>query len=131
MDTFNLTIKDEVGALVFDIGHYSIRAGFAGEDSLKAEIPSMVGYLDEVPDSNQMEIDSQPPQPLPSAQRKYFIDTTSIHVPRKGVEMTTFLKDGMSKSNSNRMVKTVMLKRKVLEIRIGRNANKLFKLSCP
>ncbi|XP_015789795.1 actin-like protein 6B [Tetranychus urticae] len=82
---------DEVGALVFDIGHYSVRAGFAGEDSLKAEIPSMVGYLDEVPD-NSMEVDSQP---APTAQRKHFIDTTSIHVPRKGVEMTTFLKDGM------------------------------------
>lgn len=53
----------------------------------------MVGYLDEVPDPAAMET-----QPPPSQQRKYFIDTTAIHVPRKGVEITTFLKDGMSTS---------------------------------
>ena len=34
---------DEVGALVFDPGHYSLRVGYAGEDSPKAEIPSHVG----------------------------------------------------------------------------------------
>jgi actin, putative (fragment) len=91
-----ITHIDEVGALVFDFGHYSVRAGFAGEDSLKAEIPTMVGFLNEVADdSTPMEIDSKPvPQTQP--QRKYFIDTTSLHVPRKGMEMITFLKDGMS-----------------------------------
>ena len=30
-----LLILDEVGAVVFDIGSYSIRAGYAGEDSPK------------------------------------------------------------------------------------------------
>ena len=34
---------DEVGALVFDPGHFSLRVGYAGEDSPKAEIPSCVG----------------------------------------------------------------------------------------
>ena len=34
---------DEVGALVFDPGHFSLRVGYAGEDSPKAEIPSYVG----------------------------------------------------------------------------------------
>ena len=34
---------DEVGALVFDPGHYSLRVGYAGEDSPKAEIPALVG----------------------------------------------------------------------------------------
>lgn len=34
---------DEVGALVFDPGHYSLRVGYAGEDSPKAEIPAYVG----------------------------------------------------------------------------------------
>ena len=32
---------DEVGALVFDPGHFSIRVGYAGEDSPKSEIPSI------------------------------------------------------------------------------------------
>ena len=39
---------DEVGALVFDPGHFSMRVGYAGEDSPKSEIPSYVGTsLDE------------------------------------------------------------------------------------
>jgi actin-related protein len=76
---------------VYDIGHYSFRAGYAGEDSPKTEIPTMVGIINELVDSNAMDIDQQSIQ-----QKKYFIDTTSIHVCRKNMEMTTFLKDGMS-----------------------------------
>ena len=39
---------DEVGALVFDPGHFSMRVGYAGEDCPKSEIPSYVGTsLDE------------------------------------------------------------------------------------
>jgi actin-related protein len=80
-----------VGALVLDIGHYSIRAGYAGEDSPKAEIPSMVGYINEANENGGMEVDGTPSPP----KRKNFIGTTSIHVPRKNMEVTTFLKDGM------------------------------------
>ena len=36
---------DEVGALVFDPGHFSLRVGYAGEDCPKAEIPSTVSVL--------------------------------------------------------------------------------------
>ena len=38
---------DEVGALVFDPGHYSLRVGYAGEDSPKTEIPTVVGVSEE------------------------------------------------------------------------------------
>lgn len=31
----NFVLADEVGALVFDIGSYSVRAGYAGEDCPK------------------------------------------------------------------------------------------------
>lgn len=49
---FNLTILDEVGALVVDLGHNSVRAGFAGEDSPKVDIPSTVGvWLEENTDA--------------------------------------------------------------------------------
>jgi len=89
-DQSDMRFLDEVGALVFDIGHYSIRAGYAGEDSPKAEIPSMVGVINEPIETGMMDVDSQ------NQQRKFFLDTTSIHVPRKGMDMTTFLKDGMS-----------------------------------
>ncbi len=81
-------IEDEVGALVFDIGHYSFRGGYAGEDSPKTDIPTMVGVI----------IDSNGHQNNLTQQKKYFIDTTSIYKPRKNMEMTTFLKDGMSQT---------------------------------
>lgn len=34
------------------------------------------------------------------AGKKYCIDTNSLRVPRKGMEVQTFLKDGMSKINN-------------------------------
>jgi actin-related protein len=36
---------DDIGALVADIGSFSSRIGFAGEDSPRAYIPSVVGVL--------------------------------------------------------------------------------------
>uniref|UniRef100_A0A224YQK8 Actin-like protein 6B n=1 Tax=Rhipicephalus zambeziensis TaxID=60191 RepID=A0A224YQK8_9ACAR len=86
---------DEVGALVFDFGHYSVRAGYAGEDSPKAEIPSTVGVIEELladgPDTETKDLGASAPAP----QKKYFIDTTSIHVARANMDTATFLKDGM------------------------------------
>ena len=38
---------DEVGALVFDPGHYSFRVGYAGEDCPKSEIPSFLGISED------------------------------------------------------------------------------------
>ena len=35
----------QVGALVFDPGHFSLRVGYAGEDCPKAEIPSTVRQI--------------------------------------------------------------------------------------
>lgn len=45
---------DEVGALVFDYGSHTIRAGFAGEDLPKADIPAMIGAVE---DEVKMETD--------------------------------------------------------------------------
>lgn len=59
---------DEVGALVFDPGFSSLRVGYAGEDSPKFDIPSCVGVTE-----NQE-----------TNEKKYFIDTVALHVPRKG-----------------------------------------------
>ncbi|XP_074659955.1 actin-like protein 6B [Tubulanus polymorphus] len=81
---------DEVGALVFDIGSSSVRIGYAGEDSPKAECPSMIGLIEEVVDKiDSMDTDQKP------AENRYFIDTVNVSVPRKGMEMTSWLKDGM------------------------------------
>lgn len=40
---------DEIGALVFDPGHHSLRVGYAQEDTPKAEIPSVVGVGPNLP----------------------------------------------------------------------------------
>ena len=61
-------MTDEVGALVFDPGHSSLRVGYAGEDSPKFDIPSWVGVLED----------------QETNEKKYYIDTVALHVPRKG-----------------------------------------------
>lgn len=43
---------DEVGALVFDPGHYSFRVGYAGEDCPKSEIPSFLGISEDTSAKN-------------------------------------------------------------------------------
>lgn len=46
-DSLNYLL-DEVSAVVLDIGTSSIRAGYAGDDSPKAIIPTSYGYTDDV-----------------------------------------------------------------------------------
>ncbi|XP_069623652.1 actin-like protein 6B isoform X2 [Ranitomeya imitator] len=80
---------DEVGALVFDIGSYSVRAGYAGEDCPKADFPTTLGVFS--PDeslSSELEKDRK-------LSRVYYIDTTCLHVPRPLAEVTSPLKNGM------------------------------------
>nr|XP_055045495.1 actin-like protein 6B isoform X1 [Misgurnus anguillicaudatus] len=80
---------DEVGALVFDIGSFSTRAGYAGEDCPKADFPTSIGvHIEEEPAEMGAEQDT-------SCGRSYYIDTTALHVPRAGVELISPLKNGM------------------------------------
>ncbi len=82
---------DEVGALVFDPGHYSLRVGYAGEDCPKSEIPSVVGISDEVEaKKDAMEVDG-----TSGGKKKYHVDTTALHFAKKGMEVASYLKDGM------------------------------------
>ncbi|CAH1785345.1 unnamed protein product [Owenia fusiformis] len=81
---------DEVGALVFDYGSFSIRSGYAGEDNPKSEVPTAVGMMD-VADAEKMETEDGPV----ASQSKYYIDTNSIRVARNDMEMTSCLKEGM------------------------------------
>ena len=88
---------DEVGALVFDPGHNSLRVGYAGEDCPKCEIPSVVGISEDtaggqaVSDPNAMEVDSG----NNIKKKKFHIDTTSLNFAKAGMEMNTYLRDGM------------------------------------
>lgn len=92
---------DEIGALVFDIGHHSLRVGYAQEDSPKAEIPAVVGIAEDgnsnaTLQTDAMDIDDKKPDSnITQNGNKYFIDTTILHVARKGMEVTSYMKDGM------------------------------------
>ncbi|XP_004533520.1 actin-like protein 6B [Ceratitis capitata] len=88
---------DEIGALVFDPGHHSLRVGYAQEDTPKAEIPSVVGVAPSAPDTNmdiETKTDSNITQNNADA-RKYYVDTTYVNVPRTQMEIQTYMKDGM------------------------------------
>ncbi|XP_072163100.1 actin-like protein 6B [Diadema setosum] len=87
---------DEVGALVYDIGSFSVRGGYAGEDSPKAEFPTTVGMV-ECKDEESMDVDGQS-QPVirdGTAKKRYVIDTPYLTFVREGMELGTPLKDGM------------------------------------
>ncbi|XP_013928439.1 PREDICTED: actin-like protein 6B, partial [Thamnophis sirtalis] len=81
---------DEVGALVFDIGSFSVRAGYAGEDCPKADFPTTVGLLSH--DESAMELDGDKET---KSGKAYYIDTNSLHVPRENTEIASPLKNGM------------------------------------
>uniref|UniRef100_A0A8C9WSS5 Actin-like 6A n=1 Tax=Sander lucioperca TaxID=283035 RepID=A0A8C9WSS5_SANLU len=85
---------DEVGALVFDIGSYTVRAGYAGEDCPKADFPTVIGVtLDREDGSTPMETDGD--KPSKQSGTTYFIDTNQLRVPRESMEVMSPLKNGM------------------------------------
>ncbi|KAL1491395.1 hypothetical protein ABEB36_011998 [Hypothenemus hampei] len=87
---------DEIGALVFDPGHYSLRVGYAQEDTPKAEIPAVVGVAPD--DSIKLEAEVKPDDSNVSSrpsQYKFYIDTTYLHVPRPNMELHNYMKEGM------------------------------------
>nr|XP_021506383.1 actin-like protein 6B [Meriones unguiculatus] len=81
---------DEVGALVFDIGSFSVRAGYAGEDCPKADFPTTVGLL-AAEDGAGPELDAEKEK----KGKTFHIDTNALHVPRDGAEVMSPLKNGM------------------------------------
>uniref|UniRef100_A0A3B3U5Z6 Actin-like 6A n=1 Tax=Poecilia latipinna TaxID=48699 RepID=A0A3B3U5Z6_9TELE len=86
---------DEVGALVFDIGSYSVRAGYAGEDCPKADFPTVIGVtIDRDDGSTPMETDGDKSK---QSGTTYYIDTNQLRVPRESMEVMSPLKNGMSK----------------------------------
>lgn len=90
---------DEIGAIVFDIGHHSLRVGYAQEDSPKYEIPAMVGVCEDANGNaatitEGMDLDKKADSNITS-NTKYYVDTTVLNVPRKGMEVTSYMKDGV------------------------------------
>lgn len=68
---------DEVGAVCLDMGSHSVRAGFAGEDAPKANIPTHMLSVEK------------------DGQRKYHVGTSALSFPREKAEVVNPLKDGM------------------------------------
>lgn len=98
--TDRFVFLDEVGALVFDVGHYSFRAGYAGEDTPKAEIPSMVGITE---DPSSIDIDNTNGNGIgdvkPTTGKKYTIDTVNINAPKTGSFLQSIINCVVRNSN--------------------------------
>ncbi|CAD1479846.1 unnamed protein product [Heterotrigona itama] len=77
---------DEVGAIIFDVGHQSLRVGYGGEDTPKAEIPTTLGVWEDAAES----LDGGQ-----NVRKHYNIDVTAIQVRKKDMEMVSLMKDGM------------------------------------
>jgi len=88
--------NDEVGALVIDIGSHTFRAGYAGEETPKFDFPSSIGIIEEMPASSTIQDGVGDEQSQPQlAKKRYLFDMNQIRVPRNGLYMQSFLKDGM------------------------------------
>jgi len=61
--------------------------------SLQADFPSVAGLIEDL----DCQLDADEISSQGQKEKKYFIDTVNIKIPRKGMEMTGFLRDGMSK----------------------------------
>lgn len=99
MNSGTLYGGDDIGALVFDVGSQSLRVGYAQEDTPKAEIPAVVGVLEEGNrnadiNTGSAEIESKNANNVTS-ETKYYIDTNVLCVPRKGMKVVNYMKDGM------------------------------------
>ncbi|KIY65436.1 actin-like protein Arp4p [Cylindrobasidium torrendii FP15055 ss-10] len=84
---------DEVAALVVDIGHSSVRAGYAGDDTPKAIIPTSYGYTYESPGNGQdVQMDDSAP---PALKKKFHVGQSGPSIYRPGMEVGHPLTDGL------------------------------------
>jgi len=58
----------------------------------QADFPSVAGLIEEL----DYQLDADELSSQGQKDKSYFIDTVNIKIPRKGMEMTGFLRDGMS-----------------------------------
>lgn len=86
---------DEVGAIVFDCGSHSFRAGYGGEEYPKFDIPSYIGVREVIETTTDDTIDEVASGKKSLKKNEYFIDTPRVFFPRKNTEITTYMKDGM------------------------------------
>ena len=73
-------MNEDLGALVFDVGSHSVRAGFAGEEFPKVYFNNIVGRY---PDENN-----------PKKKINIF-ESQVLNVPKEGVEIETCMEKGL------------------------------------
>ncbi|KIM45811.1 hypothetical protein M413DRAFT_16653 [Hebeloma cylindrosporum] len=86
---------DEVSALVIDIGTSSLRAGYAGDDTPKAIIPSSYGYHPAAPEADVTMSENAEQAEPGNKFAQIFIGQNGPSVWRAGMEIGNPLADGM------------------------------------
>ena len=88
---------DEVGAIVIDIGSRTTRAGFAGEDCPKVDIPTLAGVISDLPQEGESTTPaaSGDLSALSASTKKYIYGQGPLKVPRKCMELTPFVRQGL------------------------------------
>lgn len=95
-----IVAPDEVGAIIFDVGHQSLRVGYGGEDTPKAEIPTTLGVWEEPADPGGIDCSNV-------TRKHYNIDVTAIQVRKKGtpshfISIFKFAKNKLIKYNDTK-----------------------------
>ncbi|KAJ7283875.1 actin-related protein Arp4p [Mycena rebaudengoi] len=88
---------DEVSALVIDIGTSSVRAGYAGDDTPKAVIPTTYGYHKAPPDADSAMTDAAEDleQQRKGKSAKMYMGQYGPSVWRDGMEVSNPLSEGL------------------------------------
>ncbi|KAL7282140.1 actin-like protein Arp4p [Trametes coccinea BRFM310] len=94
---------DEVAALVVDIGSSSLRAGYAGDDTPKAIVPTAFGFIEEHVSSNGDVAMGEEGAPPPEGEQpqavkpkvKLFIGQNGPSLWRSGMEVGNPMHDGL------------------------------------
>jgi len=95
-NTYAFHCLDEVSALVIDIGTSSVRAGYAGDDTPKAIIPSSYGYHPANPETD-VAMSENPDHAEPGNKfAKIYIGQSGPSVWRAGMEIGNPVVDGLS-----------------------------------
>ncbi|EKM80508.1 hypothetical protein AGABI1DRAFT_113677 [Agaricus bisporus var. burnettii JB137-S8] len=88
---------DEVSALVVDIGTSSVRAGYAGDDTPRAIIPTHYGYMSTNPDADVLMGDTGENNAESSKSKfaKLYIGQSGPSIWREGMEVANPIVDGL------------------------------------
>jgi actin-like protein 6B len=92
---------DEVSALVLDIGTSTIRAGYAGDDTPKAVIPTCYGYTEEpLGDGDVAMSDGAEGAEASKKKTKLYVGQNGPSVWRQGMHVAHPVQNSMSMSRN-------------------------------